>query len=206
MKKTWKRLLPVLLCGGLIACTTTDPKPNKPPQKNTKAHNQSKPSPPPKPESIPTEQTTKPKMKKTPDGKLVLGEQEWVYIPGLDQSFMARIDTGATTSSISVVEIVEFERDGKDWIKFQIEHDGAKSKEIALPVARWVKIRQSSTNEAQRRAVVEAWIQIGDLKEKTEFTLADRTHLSFPLLLGRSFFRDVAIVDVSRKWVQDKHK
>jgi hypothetical protein len=51
-----------------------------------------------------------------------------------------------------------------------------------------------------------AWIQIGDLKEKTEFTLADRTHLTYPLLLGRSFFKDVAVVDVSRKFVQPKHK
>ncbi|WP_228012673.1 RimK/LysX family protein, partial [Vibrio sp. OPT18] len=42
------------------------------------------------------------------------------------------------------------------------------------------------------------------LKDKTEFTLADRTHLSFPLLLGRSFFRDVAVVDVSQKYVQKK--
>ncbi|MCW1890840.1 RimK/LysX family protein [Vibrio chagasii] len=33
-------------------------------------------------------------------------------------------------------------------------------------------------------------------KDKTESTLADRTHLFFPLLLGRSF-RDVAVVDVS---------
>ncbi|WP_264769115.1 RimK/LysX family protein [Klebsiella pneumoniae] len=40
-----------------------------------------------------------------------------------------------------------------------------------------------------------AWIQIGDLKEQTEFTLTDRTHLTYPLLLGRSFFKDVAVVD-----------
>ena len=71
---------------------------------------------------------------------------------------------------------------------------------------RWVHIRQSSTDDTQRRAVVVAWIQIGDLKEKTEFTLADRTHLTYPLLLGRSFFKDVAVVDVSRKFVQPKHK
>ena len=101
---------------------------------------------------------------------------------------------------------MEFERDGKDWVKFKIEHDGVKSKEIALPVERWVKIRQSSAEKSERRAVVESWIQIGDLKEKTEFTLADRTHLKFPLLLGRSFFKDVAVVDVSKKFVQKKHK
>ena len=112
--------------------------------------------------------------------------------------------TGATTSSISAVDIVDFERDGKDWVKFKIEHDGITTEEISLPVERWVKIKQSSAEGTQRRAVVVASIQIGDLKDKTEFTLADRTHLSFPLLLGRSFFRDVAVVDVSKKYVQKK--
>ncbi|NES63368.1 ATP-dependent Zn protease, partial [Vibrio parahaemolyticus] len=26
----------------------------------------------------------------------------------------------------------------------------------------------------------------------------------FPILLGRSFFRDIAVVDVSKKYIQDK--
>ena len=49
-------------------------------------------------------------------------------------------------------------------------------------------------------------ITVGDHKEKTEFTLADRGHMTFPILLGRSFFRDIAVVDVSKKYVQDKPK
>jgi len=146
------------------------------------------------------------KAKKTSDGKLILGEKEWVYVPSLNESFKARIDTGAATSSISAVDVVAFERDGNDWVKFRIEHDDIKSDEISLPVERWVRIRQSSAEGTQKRAVVVAWIEIGDLKERTEFTLADRTHLTYPLLLGRSFFKDVALVDVSRKYVQDKRK
>ncbi|ENM5787867.1 ATP-dependent zinc protease [Vibrio metoecus] len=142
--------------------------------------------------------------KHTSDGKIVLGDKEWVYLPGLKESFKARIDTGATTSSISAVDIVTFERSGQDWVKFRIEHDNVRSEEISLPVERWVRIRQSSAEKPQRRAVVMAWIQIGDLKEYTEFTLTDRTHLTYPLLLGRSFFKDVAVVDVSRHYIQEK--
>ncbi|CAM2890316.1 ATP-dependent zinc protease family protein [Vibrio neptunius] len=216
MNKTWKFLIPVMLSGGLMACSTTGPQPAEPDKKpqieKPKAEQPDKEAekprkPEPKPEVKPEKKPPpKPQPKKTSDGKLILGEQEWVYIPGLEENFKARIDTGATTSSISATDVVEFERDGKDWVKFKIEHDGSKSKEIALPVQRWVKIRQSSTEEAERRPVVESWIQIGDLKEKTEFTLADRTHLTFPLLLGRSFFKDVAIVDVSKRFVQKKYK
>ncbi|KII75935.1 RimK/LysX family protein [Vibrio renipiscarius] len=221
MKRSWKTLIPLLLCGGLVACANTNQQPVEPeskPQVTPPKVEQPvvpaepkpdiKPEVTPEPEVKPAEKPKPPvvKAKKTSDGRLILGEKEWVYLPGLEQSFKARIDTGATTSSISAIDIVPFERDGNDWVKFKIEHDGVKSKEIALPVERWVKIRQSSADGTQRRAVVQAWIEIGDMKEKTEFTLADRTHLTFPVLLGRSFFKDVALVDVSKQYIQDKHK
>ncbi|EGU56994.1 putative lipoprotein [Vibrio nigripulchritudo ATCC 27043] len=143
-------------------------------------------------------------MLKTQDGKLILGEKEWVYISGLDESFKARVDTGATTSSISAVDIDKFKSGGQDYVRFRIAHDGTKSQLLTLPVQRWVRIKQSSKEGYQRRAVVEGEIQIGDLKTSTEFTLADRSHLTFPVLLGRSFFRDVAVVDVSKQYVQKK--
>ncbi|EGA70640.1 putative lipoprotein [Vibrio sinaloensis DSM 21326] len=214
MNKTWKLIIPVMLSGGLMACSTTGQAPVEPEQKpQVEEPKVEKPQVEEKEEIKETKPAEKPKQpevvlkaQKTSDGKLILGEKEWVYLPGLEQSVKARIDTGATTSSISAVDIEPFERDGKDWVKFKIEHDGVKTKEIALPVQRWVKIRQSTADDTHRRAVVDAWIQIGDLKEKTEFTLADRTHLTFPLLLGRSFFKDVAVVDVSQQYVQDKHK
>ncbi|MEZ9883243.1 RimK/LysX family protein [Vibrio splendidus] len=222
----WKAIVVLMLSGGLFACSTMTQVPVEPEQKpqveqpvvddssKTDATEGEKVTEPTeKPEEVkPTEPKVKPepvekppaKPLKTDDGKLILGEEEWVFVPGLKEAFKARIDTGATTSSISAVDIVDFERDGKDWVKFKIEHDGITTKEISLPVERWVKIKQSSAEGTQRRAVVVASIQIGELKDKTEFTLADRTHLSFPILLGRSFFRDVAVVDVSQKYVQKK--
>lgn len=216
MRKNWQTTCLVILSTTLAACAsqTSVPeqpvKPEQPPVELPSVETPEKPVEKPKvePEVTPDQKPLPPVVepdRKTTDGKLILGEKEWVYIPGLEESFRARIDTGATTSSISAVDIKPFERDGKDWVKFKMEHDGVSSKEISLPVERWVKIKQSSAEGSQRRAVVHAWIQIGDLKEKTEFTLADRTHLSFPVLLGRSFFRDVAVVDVSRKYVQKKH-
>lgn len=221
----WKAIIVLMLSGGLFACSTTQVpvEPEQKPQVEQpivddssdadEAEGEKVTEPTEKPEEVkPTEPKVKPvpvekpveKVRKTNDGKLILGEEEWVFVPGLKEAFKARVDTGATTSSISAVDIVDFERDGKDWVKFKIEHDNITTEEISLPVERWVKIKQSSAEGTQRRAVVVAAIQIGDLKDKTEFTLADRTHLSFPLLLGRSFFRDIAVVDVSQKYVQKK--
>lgn len=206
MKQHLKLIALLMLSTGLMACSTLNqtstqpeqkPKVEEPKQHNTEAQ---------KPVEKPSKEPVVVKAKKTSDGKLILGEKEWVYVPSLNESFKARIDTGAATSSISAVDVVAFERDGNDWVKFRIEHDDIKSDEISLPVERWVRIRQSSAEGTQRRAVVVAWIEIGDLKERTEFTLADRTHLTYPLLLGRSFFKDVALVDVSRKYIQNKRK
>lgn len=196
MIKSLRTLTLILLGGSLIACS--DEQPKKPePEQQAKA------------EQVSAE-SERPKMvlkaQKTSDGKLILGAREWVYVPDLKQNFRARVDTGATTSSISATDIETFKRDGKRWVRFKVEHDGIKSEQLELPVKRWVKILQSTADDSHRRAVVEAWIQIGDLKQKTEFTLADRTHLTYPLLLGRSFIKDVAVIDVGDSYIQDKHK
>lgn len=212
--KHWKYLAIAIAAISLSACTSA-PKPDD----NTGAT-----TPPPSFEQETEEsveevvEVDEPEMKeeeseskpaplptKTKDGKLILGEKEWVYFPKSQNSVRARIDSGATTSSLSAVEVKEFERDGKKWVKFKPAFNGKVAKEVSLPVDRWAKVKQSSTDEADRRPVVTVWIQIGELKEKTEFTLVDRSHLSYPVLLGRSFVRDVAIVDVSRKYVQPKH-
>lgn len=208
MKQQWKFLVPLMLSGGLMACTTTSG-----PAQQEKPVNvdqtKSQPAETTK-EAAPAETsksviTPKEEGKNLSDGKLILGSKEWVYVPSLKDNFNTRIDTGAATSSISAIDVTPFERDGKDWVKFKIEHDGVNSEEVSLPVERWVRIRQASDEKGQRRPVVLMWVVVGDLKEQTEFTLADRTHLTYPLLLGRSFFKDIAVVDVSRTYIQGKH-
>lgn len=230
--KPWKAILPLMLSGGLVACSTAPtetPPPSEPPAAEvTPEAPKTEPAevetaePEMEPEEKVTESTpekpapeepvteTKPVEKPKPapvkseDGKLILGEQEYVRLIDMKVTTTARVDTGATTSSLSAVDIVPFERDGKDWVKFKVKHDGVESNEVSMPVDRWVKVKQSSSEESDKRPVIVSVIKIGDMTSKTEFTLADRTHLKYPVLLGRSFFRDVAIVDVSRKYVQPK--
>ncbi|GAL32389.1 hypothetical protein JCM19240_5820 [Vibrio maritimus] len=226
--KPWKAILPLMLSGGLVACSTTPtqtPPPVEPPVVETTPEVPEVPETPKtepvEPEVKPEEKVTeakpeepvketkpaekpKPAPVKSDDGKLILGEQEYVRLMDMKVTTKARVDTGATTSSLSAVDIVPFERDGKDWVKFKMKHDGVESKEVSMPVDRWVKVKQSSSEESDKRPVIVSVIKIGDMTSKTEFTLADRTHLKYPVLLGRSFFRDVAIVDVSRKYVQPK--
>ncbi|KLV09120.1 hypothetical protein ABT56_02690 [Photobacterium aquae] len=143
---------------------------------------------------------------RTAHGKVILGEEEWVWLDSIKAFFKARVDTGATTSSLSATDVQIFERDGKEWARFYLNHTTYERPEdadvIEAPVVRWVKIRQANSEEAERRPVIEAWIKLGQLHEKAQFTLADRTQMTYPVLLGREFFKDIALVDVGKKFVQ----
>lgn len=141
------------------------------------------------------------------NNKVILGEKEWVWIDAANTNFHARIDTGATTSSLNAKNIEEFERDGKNWVRFDLVYSHDKDiheMKLEAPLVRWVRIRQSSNNDLERRPVISLRIRIGDLNEKAQFTLADRSHMQFPVLLGREFFKDIAVVDVSRSYIHEQ--
>jgi hypothetical protein len=139
--------------------------------------------------------------------KMVLGRREWMWIETINSVFEARVDTGATTSSISAQDIVDFEKDGKRWVRFLLVPNGAESRfEVEAPLVRYVRILQSSQEggEYDRRPVVSMTVKVGNMIEETEFTLTDRSHMTYPILLGRSFLKDIAVVDVAKDYIQPK--
>lgn len=143
----------------------------------------------------------------TKSGNLILGEKEWIYIKPLNRNVLARVDTGATSSSISAIDIKTYKKDGKSFVDFKLAHKKWQSKTMTYPVTRWVEVVQSTSEEpSSSRPVVQLEVQVGDYKTKTDFTLTDRTHLQYPVLLGRTFIDNVALVDVSHKYVQPRVK
>ncbi len=134
-------------------------------------------------------------------GKMVLGEIEhvWVAEPGF--VIVARVDTGASSSSLHAENITEFERDGDDWVRFDLvaEKDTVT---IERPVGKYVRVYQQADKSGSRRPVVELRIRLGDVQDTFEFTLADRSHLEHNMILGRNFLTDMAMVDVSQKFIQ----
>ena len=135
--------------------------------------------------------------------KVILGSREWVWIDNIGQHLKARIDSGATTSSISAVNQVQFERNSEKWIRFDLTIR-KQSFTVEAPILRWAQIQQASSETPEKRAVVELWIQVGKLRQKVEFTLSDRRNMRYPLLMGREFFKDIALIDVGRAYIQGK--
>ncbi|WP_292257856.1 ATP-dependent zinc protease [Marinospirillum sp.] len=141
------------------------------------------------------------------DGKLLLGRYEWVSLPAQQLTLPARVDSGANTSSLHAVNLREFERDGKSWVGFETHYQPRNNEpplkaEIEAPIIRRVRIIQASGTEA--RPVVSLPMKLGSLVQDIEFTLSDRGDLTFPILLGRRFMMDIAVIDVSRTYVQGK--
>lgn len=143
------------------------------------------------------------------DNKTLVGRSEWIGLPEVGTHLEARIDSGANTSSLSATQITPFERDGEDWVRFKLGlTDGdsvverVRGEWIEAPVERRVRIVQA-TGE-QSRPVIRLLMALGPLRESVEFTLSDRTHLDYPVLLGRRFLMDIAIIDVARRHVHDR--
>jgi hypothetical protein len=49
--------------------------------------------------------------------------------------------------------------------------------------------------------VIELQFQIGKIKRIEEFTLEDRAHLDYQVLIGRNILQDLMIVDVASKFI-----
>ncbi|MFI2811619.1 MULTISPECIES: RimK/LysX family protein [Microbulbifer] len=134
--------------------------------------------------------------------KLVLGEVEIVALEPGGVTLKALIDTGAPTSSLSVKELKPFERDGKDWVRFLVSTPGDDEPvTVELPIKRQVRVERPGFG-SQRRPIVNMSLTVGDVTHMVEVNLTERSGMDHPLLVGRNFLKDAAVVDVSRREVQ----
>lgn len=137
-------------------------------------------------------------------GKVVVGEIEKFYLVGAGIIHDARIDSGAETSSLDARNITRFERDSNNWVRFDVpKPDSDDYVTMESEISRRVKIIQSSSDEAERRVVVELQFMIGNHRQQAEFTLTDRGHLSHRVLVGRNILRDVMLIDVGKEFATE---
>ncbi len=137
----------------------------------------------------------------------VIGQAEYVTVLPQGYRYRARIDTGATTCSISALDIEPFERDGEKWVRFRLPLPGKtaadnleKSDLFEYPVVREARIKRHGA-EDQIRPTIKLNVQLGEFEGRVEFTLTDRTKYEFPVLVGRNLLDGNAVVDVSLSYV-----
>ncbi|WP_246166874.1 ATP-dependent zinc protease family protein [Marinobacter salinexigens] len=137
-------------------------------------------------------------------GKVIVGEVEKIYMADPDQVYTARIDSGAETSSLDARNITRFERDGSNWVRFDVPVPGTDELvTLEKEISRRVKVIQASADEAERRVVVELQFAIGNHEQVAEFTLTDRANLTHEVLIGRNVLRDVMLIDVGKEFATE---
>lgn len=141
-------------------------------------------------------------MKKYP---VVIGRFEHLDVVGRLDGAPAKIDTGAYRSAIHAKNIQLVKKNGKNTLKFTIgNHPSfASQKTIQTSTFREIEVMSSSGHKTKRYEV-SLKIRLGYKVFQTSFTLADRTHHVFPVLVGRKAIRGRFLVDVTRSGVNRK--
>jgi hypothetical protein len=142
------------------------------------------------------------------DQLTVIGLREWIALPDLGVAGLrAKIDTGASTSSLHATEIVQFQRNEQAWVRFtahlgtlvQLRHRRCE----ALLVA--IKTIKSSNGHAQSRYVIRTTLALGDRTWAVDFTLSCRKSMRYRLLLGAKALVDgQLVVNPALTYIQDK--
>jgi hypothetical protein len=111
------------------------------------------------------------------NSKKILGAVEEITFRSAsgERKVLARIDTGANMSSI----------------------DEKLAAELGFVQVRTKKIR--SSHGRSERPVINAEVVVGGIKHISEFTVIDRAHMKYPVLIGRNILENGFLIDPSRK-------
>lgn len=147
--------------------------------------------------------------------RVIYGWVEWVQLQPYQMSAKAKLDTGAKTSSMHAKNIEWFEKDGNDWVRFQFSPNtkltskrilSGKTKNfvtIEAPVVRSTRIKQHKRASVERPVIMHK-ITLDGVEHDVEFTLTDRSRFIYPILFGRRFLGEAAIVDPARTYLRTR--
>ncbi len=130
--------------------------------------------------------------------KVIAGWIETVSFTQDNLPVYAKLDTGAKTSSIHAINIKKLQKNNEDWVSFTLVLQGADDKIHKIPMeaprTRHVLIKKHGEESDERVAIDLNFCFNGEM-HTAEFTLANRKKYNYSVLLGRSFMKEVVLVD-----------
>ncbi len=121
-------------------------------------------------------------------------EYVWLELPRGSVRLRAKLDTGAQTSSIGVSNLKQFSRENAPWVSFDLALEDAGTHAVDAPVVRTARIRRAGTRVQERPVIMLRACVAGETRD-TEFTVAERRGMEFPVLIGRKFLAGAILVD-----------
>jgi len=137
------------------------------------------------------------------------------FLPS-DMLFDMKLDSGALTSSIDAEIRGYYAEDGSALsdedayaavtseggpsaiVEFVVENEGERRLRARRQVVRWAKIK-GKTDKVITRPVVEMEFCIAGIYVKDEVNLSERSHLNYPVLIGRNMLKRADIIVDSRE-------
>tara|TARA_B100001248_G_C27394688_1_gene464687 strand:+ start:2571 stop:3041 length:471 start_codon:yes stop_codon:yes gene_type:complete len=144
---------------------------------------------------------TKKKAKKL-SSLIPLGWREWVFLPSYNLKLKAKIDTGARISSIHASNIQVYQKRKVDMVNFRLFYSKSSSN-VETELIGYKKIK-SSFGETELRPMIHLEIKIGSETWVTEITLAQRSNLTYPMLIGRNTLTKRHIVYCRKSFLTGK--
>ena len=143
------------------------------------------------------------KMKKIKEPKpdlLVIGWMEHLDLPELDlHQIKAKIDTGARTSALHATGIETFRRDGEKWVRFLVRADKHSPERWAeAPIHDRREIKNTS-GVPEERIVIRTKLRLIDRSWIISVSLADRSNMRFPMIVGRTALKNHNIAVHTRR-------
>jgi len=133
----------------------------------------------------------------------VVGWLEPVVFPEAGLRLVAKLDTGAKTSSLDAEELEHFDRGGEKWVRFKLrkrkDSDDRRAFEARLVSEKTVRTAHGS----DRRTTVALWMCVAGERRRVLFTLGSREALNYRVILGRRALEGRLAVDVSRKFTTE---
>lgn len=146
--------------------------------------------------------------------KYIIGRREKVDFPDLGlYEIDAKVDTGAYTSAIHCHEVRVISSKNGKLVSFKLLdplHPLYQKKVFKLPLVK-KKTVKNSFGQKEIRFIVKTVIELFDRKTAIELSLANRSKMDFPVLLGRkllnkNFIVDTARYNVSVNYLKNKNK
>lgn len=141
-----------------------------------------------------------PLPKSKPRTKLTIGASELVDFPELGWGAVsARVDTGAATSSIHCSKVELIKKGDQTILQFSLDSGhGAPRRTFSVSDFKDTLVK-NSFGQIEHRYVIKTPVVVSGKKIITQFSLADRKKMRFPVLLGRKLLKGRFLVDVAHK-------
>lgn len=136
--------------------------------------------------------------------KVVIGWREWVQLPELGVlETKAKVDTGADNSSLHAFNVERVERNGVDYVRFEV-HPKQRSKKPTIqceaPLAMVKKVKNPG-GRSELRPMIRTKVVVAGVELEALVNLTSRDEMGFRMLLGRRTLRNRFVIDPGRSYL-----